>query len=60
MFLTSKLNIGILFQCFWDLDFLMNDQMKLSLWTAKIIERANQEIQWSGLVRSLTYTNQCL
>ena len=22
MFLTSNLNIGILFQCFWDLDFL--------------------------------------
>ena len=34
--------------------------MKLPLWTAKIIERANQEIQWSGLVRLWTYENQCL
>ena len=51
MFLTSNINIGILFSCFWDLDFLMNDQIKLSLWTAKIIESASQEIQWSGLVR---------
>ena len=34
--------------------------MKLPLWTAKITECANQEIQWSGLVRLWTYENQCL
>ena len=33
---------------------------KSPLWTAKIIERANQEIQCSGLVRLWTYENQRL
>ena len=34
--------------------------MKSPLWTAKIIERANPQIQWSGLVRLWTYENQRL